>query len=269
MSHNNNKKSDQNKEIKETSTLNEKRLQSSMSTMLPQSTVVLSQDEEMDVLRKRLITKECGCDIFERGHLSSCVSRFREYAHSALLSDNKNIKKRQHSQPEIAQELKKMKERLRRELMLHKIEMKKLDLMDKTADIELRDYKASIVEVNQSIDKLKHDIETMKQTHATEKRVRRNREQYEFLAKEANKHPLCAETQNKLEKLQVEINMVVEDDNKINRDLKIKEKQTHLLMQSIFDLKTTLIEEKKDKPKDEVEEESEEEGEEEDNSSMK
>lgn len=228
-----------------------------------------------DIFRQRLLTKEGG-DIAGRGQLSDCVTRFRSYTHQAwqtfssqneptlpTVTDSNEEDRSKSGKRKMFHQLKSINETLKNDLMLHRLEMKKMALMAKTAEVELQDYEKVRMQVNDSIGKLRSEIDGLNQLHTMEKRVRRNREQYELLAKEANQRPPCGDTESKLAKLNEEIKAVREEDNKVTRELKLKEKQTQLLMQSIFDLKSTLVEDENEKKDAKVEEEEKNEGKEE------
>jgi len=202
---------------------------------------------ENEVFKHRLLTREKGGDVIQNNlDLCEFIDKFREYGDTALLLDetpvNKNGNENINEKEKLTKELKKILNALNNGLLLNKLEMRKIALMVKTAEADCKDYEREHIKLNETIQSLKREIHDSKELHSVQKRVRRNREQYEQLAREANKFPPCYETEEKLNKVITETNSIRKEDDKVTNELIIKERQTHLLMQSLFDLKSTLTE---------------------------
>lgn len=197
---------------------------------------------DVETLRKRILTKEGISLIPERGSLSKCALRFREFAQLSLVAASTNGCNNAIGQVDHLSLLKSVKEELAREFQLHDLGMKKLALGAKAAESEL-DYYASLADGTQSsIAECKEEINTLKKTLLHEKQVLMNREEYETLAKMAASQPSSRLTKQQLEKVRGEIEEIRRKEHKAEKELGMKEKQFQLLMQSIYDLKSSLEE---------------------------
>jgi len=206
-----------------------------MTTSTPQITPPV----DPETLRQRILTKEGQSLIAARGSLSKCALQFREFAQQSIIAATNIDGDRQ---VDNLTSLKSVKEDLARELQLHNLEMQKLALGAKAAESELA-YYASLADGTQSsISKCRNEIDSLKTTLTHEKRVLKNRQEYESLAKMAVFRPSSRLTKQQLERIRAEIKEIRTKEHKAEKELEVKEKQFQLLMQSIYDLKSSLEE---------------------------
>lgn len=66
-------------------------------------------------------------------------------------------------------------------------------------------------------------------------------------AKTVNLYPSKLNTQQKLDFVQIELDNLKEEEIRLDLELEMRDKQVQLLLQSIFDLKNTLLEDEEDK----------------------
>jgi len=202
---------------------------------------------ESEALRQRIITKESQSLAPLRGSLSKCAVRFREFAQLSLIANidcggttkGSVVAGGQVSNLSL---LKSVKEDLARELQLHNIEMQKWALGAKAAESELAYYASLADHNNSSIEECRNEIDSLKMTLTHEKQVLKNREEYESLAKMAASRPSSRLSKQQLEDIRAEIDEIRSKEHKTETELGVKEKQFQLLMQSIYDLKSSLEE---------------------------
>mmetsp|Transcript_5725 Transcript_5725/g.9927 ORF Transcript_5725/g.9927 Transcript_5725/m.9927 type:complete len:242 (-) Transcript_5725:91-816(-) len=195
---------------------------------------------DLDTLRERLFTGGGGAS---RGSLSRCARLYRDFVKRVLST---------HDDPssvtdEMTDEIEAAKQVLQRELRLHALEMRKLVLVAAAAEAELARYDAAQAQIESDTEACRKEIEELKVKLTHEKRVRRNREEYESLAKVANARPAKRRTAHKLDQVRREIGQVKAEEARSARELEVREKQFQLLMQSILDLKANLAEDLKRK----------------------
>ena len=127
-------------------------------------------------------------------------------------------------------------------LKLHDLEMRKVALGCKATVSELQYYEVIAKETNESILQIKREIETLREKLNHEKKVRKNREEYEGLAKQASKRSPALVTKRKLKQVHSDIKELEMKRRKTNERIEMRRKQFQGLMQSIFDLKNSLDE---------------------------
>mmetsp|Transcript_9001 Transcript_9001/g.10404 ORF Transcript_9001/g.10404 Transcript_9001/m.10404 type:complete len:240 (-) Transcript_9001:57-776(-) len=188
----------------------------------------------VDILRTRLLNREGGGgqSALARGTLSSCASRYRDFVQKVLSA----------STTSSTEEILDAQQSLKRELLLHSLEMKKLQLVAKSTKSELSDYDVAQVRIENSILKNKEEIDSLKQQLIQEGRIRRDKEEYEALAKIANLHASKRETEMKLADVTREIEIIKKREMETVSELEMREKQFQLLLKSIFDLKSSITE---------------------------
>lgn len=186
-----------------------------------------------ETLKQRLITKEGQNLQSTRGSLSKCAMRMLEFTKAtqtaAQFPDNEKLKS--------------LGNELIRELKLHDLEMKKMDLGVKAAEAELANYDSIREQTKGSIVKARGEIDDLRAALEHEIKVRKNRQEYEALAKTARNGEPSRVTKRKLVEERTEIDQQQETVQKIQKKLNVKGKQFHLLMQSIADLKRGIDEE--------------------------
>jgi THO complex subunit 7 len=182
-------------------------------------------------LTQRLLTKEGqSLGVSARGSLSKCALKLAEF--------KKSIEEAmKYPDKETSTKVQKIGNDLIREIQLHDLEMKKMALGAEAAKAEMNYYETIGEETQTSITKVKGDIEKLKTKLEHEMKVRKNRLEYEALAKMASDRESSKITKRKLAKEREDITNIGEESRKIQKRLDVKGRQFHLLMQSLSDLK--------------------------------
>ena len=225
------------------------------STKTLKTNLIAMQLLQQETLRERLITKESQNPLATRGSLSKCAIRMRDFATTVKSAERERERDNTSSSStespnETISALKNSGNHLIRELKLHDIEMKKMSLGARAADAELSYYDSIGETTQQSISNVREEIEKLRASLAHETKVRKNREEYEALAKMASDREPSRDTKRKLEVIQSEIKKVKCDTDTIQKKLHAKGKQFHLLLNCITDLKNGVDE---GKTRDQVE----------------
>eukprot|EP00590_Aulacoseira_subarctica_P007864 CAMPEP_0172424824 /NCGR_PEP_ID=MMETSP1064-20121228/28442_1 /TAXON_ID=202472 /ORGANISM="Aulacoseira subarctica , Strain CCAP 1002/5" /LENGTH=163 /DNA_ID=CAMNT_0013167227 /DNA_START=279 /DNA_END=770 /DNA_ORIENTATION=+ len=133
-------------------------------------------------------------------------------------------------------------EDVQRELQMHNLEMRKMALMERSMEADLKEYDQLQQFLDSSKHKIREEIKTLQQSLASERLIRNDKLEYEALAKIVNTLPSKMETQEKLNVVQKELDVLKDEEVRRDSELGIREKQFQLLLQSIFDLKSSLEE---------------------------
>lgn len=107
---------------------------------------------------------------------------------------------------------------------------------------ELKNYEKLSNEIEEEIEKAKKSIETTKQELQNAKQIRKNRIEYDVLAKVINEQPDRKETNVKLETLKNELGTLKEKSEQLEYKLEMRRKQFHVLISSIHSLQSMLDE---------------------------
>mmetsp|Transcript_3619 Transcript_3619/g.8228 ORF Transcript_3619/g.8228 Transcript_3619/m.8228 type:complete len:261 (+) Transcript_3619:47-829(+) len=188
-------------------------------------------------IQERLLTREGG-GIVSRGSLLKCTHRYRDLMALILRAADAGTP----LTPEQANEIEVAKAALQRELRLHGLEMRKIGLVAQAAQAELEQYEAASRQIDTDVASTRAEIEQLKIELAHERQVRKNREEYESLAKMANVRPARRETESKLAAVQEEMERIRKDEAEGVEELRVRAKQFHLLMQAVNDLKANIAE---------------------------
>lgn len=202
---------------------------------------------------ERLITKEGQMLVPQRGTLSKCAIRYRDFLYEIqqlLLSTAGNNdpteeveeKERQIITTTTMDKINKIKKELIAELKLHNLEMAKIALSSKAKRSELQHYDKTSLDTHGSIVKIKREIGALKDKLEYERKVRKNREEYEELAKMASKREAAFVTKRKLERVYSDIQDLEGKEEVADGMIEMRRKQFRGLMQNIFDLKNSLEE---------------------------
>jgi len=178
-----------------------------------------------DAMQERLL--------MHKGSLTRCVSRYREFAEQVLVPPLTEKCMDFSSIDSTADDL-------IRDLKRHDIEMRKLTLSANAANDQLIFYSSTTESTLSSISKINGEINKLKLSLSHEKMVKKNREEYEALAKMASPFPARRETEEKLKLIQVEMDDVSRREESAIKELEVREKQFQLFVQSLFDLKSSL-----------------------------
>ena len=212
---------------------------------------------DQETLRERLIVKESQNVSATRGSLSKCAIRLREFT-TAVQSAKRQRQQKEETKIEgngssnddgsgsgsdqCTQAVKITANQLTRELKLHDLEMKKMALGAQAAAHELAHYDAIQQTTAQSLATTRTEIEALRKELAHQIKVRKNRLEYEALAKMAKDREPIRGTKRKLDEIRVEMDKIQDDTNKIQKKLDVKGKQFHLLSRCVQDLKNGLEE---------------------------
>eukprot|EP00557_Chaetoceros_sp_GSL56_P001110 CAMPEP_0176487744 /NCGR_PEP_ID=MMETSP0200_2-20121128/6309_1 /TAXON_ID=947934 /ORGANISM="Chaetoceros sp., Strain GSL56" /LENGTH=208 /DNA_ID=CAMNT_0017884621 /DNA_START=76 /DNA_END=702 /DNA_ORIENTATION=+ len=197
---------------------------------------------DIEVLKERFITKEGQHLVATRGSLSKCAIRLLEFSkavhdHQQNSIDEKSI-----------DSIKTIANDLIREIKLHDLEMKKLAMGAQAMEAEISHYQSISEKTRSSIENSRQDVEKLKVELERESKVRKNRQEYEELAKMTSERAPSRFSKRKLLEENEEIEKIRLEQEKIKRKLAMKGKQFHLLMQTIEDLKRDVDEDTTSKP---------------------
>jgi hypothetical protein len=202
-----------------------------------ETTEVFSMEDIMgevsmdEIMHTRLITRELiGGPKSPKGSLTKCSLRFRDLCYK--LSSG-SYEKEDIESTVLA---------LKGEIKLLNLEMRKLKLVEMAMDADLLEYVELQSHIESSKESNKQDIMDLQQTLTAEKLVRRDKQEYEALAKMANALPSKRQTTLKLSAVQRDLDNLKGQEGQRDKELGIREKQFQLLLQCIFDLKSTLKE---------------------------
>lgn len=183
-----------------------------------------------DTLRKRILIGGSQPLAAPPRGLAKAACRFRELT-AALTSDDTN-------------EIEDASTALRSELALHDLEMRKLFLSARAYDAASTKSAASLSTMTSSQTSIQGDIESLTVELNHEKNIRRNRDEYNTLAKMMNtSHPPVKKTKEDLKSVQEEIARTKEEVEKAQWEISVRERQVRVLMTSLGDLREVLRDE--------------------------
>ncbi|KAJ7379334.1 THO complex subunit 7 [Desmophyllum pertusum] len=113
-------------------------------------------------------------------------------------------------------------------------------------ELETENYEKIYSEIEQSISNAYEEIASCKTELQQAKRIRRNRQEYDALAKVISQHPERQETLKQIEELDKELNSLTNTKESLFSKLEIRQKQFHLLINTIHELQRMLDEDKTD-----------------------
>ncbi|XP_053593218.1 THO complex subunit 7 homolog isoform X3 [Microplitis demolitor] len=119
---------------------------------------------------------------------------------------------------------------------------KKSRLVSTMSQDELKNYEKLSKDIEVEIEQAKRDIETTKAELQEAKQIRKNRIEYDVLAKVINEQPDRKETNLKLETLKQELGFLKEKSEQLEHKLEMRRKQFHVLISSIHSLQEMLDE---------------------------
>lgn len=130
--------------------------------------------------------------------------------------------------------------RLQAQLAICTLNAKKSEYTNKMIQNELKNYENLSGSIEQSIDVVKDNIESLKQEFALAKRIRKNRMEYDVLAKSIMSQPDRKETTKQLETLKNELKDLEDESSKLQRKIKSRQNDFFVLMRSIKELDSKL-----------------------------
>ncbi|EZA57817.1 hypothetical protein DMN91_003321 [Ooceraea biroi] len=133
-------------------------------------------------------------------------------------------------------------ERMLSQLAQCEFAQKKSRLVSNMSREELENYETLSKEIEIQIEEAKEEIENTKAELQDAKRVRKNRIEYDVLAKVINEQPDRLETDIKLATLRQELGSLKEKSEQLEHKLEMRRKQFHVLISSIHSLQGMLDE---------------------------
>ena len=133
-------------------------------------------------------------------------------------------------------------ERMLSQLAQCEFAQRKSRLVSNMSQEELKSYEQLSKEIEVQIEEAKRDIEKTKAELQDAKRVRKNRIEYDVLAKVINEQPDRVETNLKLSTLRDELGRLKEKSEQLEHKLEMRRKQFHVLISSIHSLQGMLDE---------------------------
>ncbi|XP_076624406.1 THO complex subunit 7 isoform X1 [Colletes latitarsis] len=133
-------------------------------------------------------------------------------------------------------------ERMLSQLAQCEFAQRKSRLVSNMSQEELKSYEQLSKEIEIQIEEAKRDIEKTKAELQDAKRVRKNRIEYDVLAKVINEQPDRVETNLKLATLREELDKLKEKSEQLEHKLEMRRKQFHVLISSIHSLQGMLNE---------------------------
>jgi len=97
-------------------------------------------------------------------------------------------------------------------------------------------------QVEQGIVQARQEIEETKAELVEAKRIRKNRMEYDALAKIIQNHPTREESQNRLEQVSQELSQLSERETELEEKLELRKKQFHLLVSTLHQMQDLLAE---------------------------
>ncbi|XP_058118596.1 THO complex subunit 7 homolog [Anopheles ziemanni] len=131
-------------------------------------------------------------------------------------------------------------DRLLAQLAQCEFDMKKSDFYANVMQQELKNYAAISEAIEQNIETAKAQIVQSKQNLVLAKKIRKNRMEYDVLAKIINQQPDRKKTMQELESLKQEMDQLKESKADLERKLGSKKKDFTVLMRSIVELQNKL-----------------------------
>ncbi|CAH3112266.1 unnamed protein product, partial [Pocillopora meandrina] len=107
-------------------------------------------------------------------------------------------------------------------------------------ELETENYEKIYSEIEQSISLAYEEIASCKTELQKAKRIRRNRQEYDALAKVITQHPERQETLKQIEELDKELNSLTSTKESLFSKLELRQKQFHLLINTIHELQRML-----------------------------
>lgn len=118
--------------------------------------------------------------------------------------------------------------------------VKKSQISAKMSARELKNYEVISQEIETNIENVKALIETSKTDLKHAKTVRKNKMEYDVLAKVINEQPDRKETDKKLSELQKELKLLEEKSQHLEAKLDMRRKQFYVLVSSVNQLKSMI-----------------------------
>lgn len=135
-----------------------------------------------------------------------------------------------------------MHDRLQSQLAQCEFAVTKSQLSSRMMASELENYEQLSHVIEKGINSAKLHIESSKAELKHAKTIRKNRMEYDVLAKVINEQPDRKQTEEKLKKLKRELSHLEESKEQLEKKLELRRKQFHVLISSIQQLQSLLEE---------------------------
>ena len=189
------------------------------------------------VIRERLFTKETVPGPGRgpgRGALERVLQRYKALLDLIRTRNEMSEASIEHVTDE---QISQARDDLRRDVMLHQLEMKKLVLIERATDRDMTNCERSAEDLGVSLSTLREELTELKEKLASERLIRSRREEYETLSKAANNSTVPRkETNLKLVEIKSKLQDLRTQEVETTETLDLRQKQFHLLLQSIHDL---------------------------------
>lgn len=187
----------------------------------------MASDDE--IIRKRLLIDGEGAGDDRR--ITTLLKSFLKWCNSSNLEEGESDAAYQKIQLQLAQ---------------CEFAIRKTQTVFEMNEHETENYEKVYDEIEQSITHAYEEIASCKTELQQAKRIRRNRQEYDALAKVIAKHPERQETLKQIEELDKELNSLTGTKESLLSKLELRQKQFHLLINTIHELQRMLEEDKTD-----------------------
>mmetsp|Transcript_38242 Transcript_38242/g.104146 ORF Transcript_38242/g.104146 Transcript_38242/m.104146 type:complete len:246 (-) Transcript_38242:742-1479(-) len=184
-----------------------------------------------EILRHRLKSRET---VFIQASIKRVASKFTALAASVLAKDDGAA---------LSTDAQEAANNAIRELQLCSLEVDKAEMVAQTCDRQLSQYTDLAKGVQEQIAASEASIEALSQELKQAKTVRQHKEEYEALAKVVNRHSAKSQTRQVQEETQARLASLEEEAQALEEQVKARNQQFALLMQTIQDLQRTMGEE--------------------------
>ena len=219
-----------------------------MGTVTPPPPPLLSSVLSQETLRERILTGGGGVGNVRLSKVASLYADFRRALQQLQLPSSSTSADGVATTAAAA--IIAAQHALQTELNLHDLEMHKLLLSSRACDGNSSRHDASLTQMESILESTRNDIQHLSSTLTAERQIKHNLEEYNALAKlgNLNKHahninpPICI-TKLELEQVQQSILKVNQEIEQAQSEIMVREKQLRVVMASLGDLRSTLLEE--------------------------
>jgi len=177
-------------------------------------------DEEENIIRQRLIAKEPTLK------LKKITQKFLNFASS-----------------QSSDECTKIYHELLGMLLQFQFNVSKDQIVANTSEREIDYYDKLYQERTRDIERVKTEIAQLKIELDKEKQIRKNKEEYESLAKIINDYPTRSETEKEISELKRGLEALEDESSSLNTKIELRSKQFQLFLHAVQELQTELQEE--------------------------
>jgi hypothetical protein len=190
------------------------------------------QDLDSSTLHRRIEQGIAG-STSTRGSLTKCATKYKVFLEKLFSEQRDN----DHT---LAEVIEACKGDLVRELQLYMMDMKRISARISVAVAESKELDQKLAVVSRDIAMETKAVQDMQKKYPAAKQMRRQKEEYEALAKMANNRESRRVLEGKLEAANVEALKTEESQKQLNEERAEREAQFQLLIQVMLDLKEGL-----------------------------